>query len=77
MIFSLPVNLPKSSKILKVRLNETGLYIWVECDPVNFDDDELFKFHIIGTGHKVPEDYIYLDTVFEGIFVWHIYYDKL
>lgn len=27
----------------------------------------------VGTGHLIPENACFIDTVFDGAFVWHVY----
>jgi hypothetical protein len=53
------------------------LEVWYEVQPGA--TPKLVTVQVFGTGHPIPEtqqegiDYWWLDTVFDGPFVWHLY----
>jgi len=66
--------IPTPFKVRKVGYQAMTLCLWAEVDTKN--SPRRFEFFAVPTGGTVPEiaDLEYLDTVFEGAFVWHIYY---
>lgn len=64
---------PRYSKLLKIA-NWKGISIWYEADTPSVTDTEWY-FHIVGTGHSVPPNTKYIDSVTfpETGLVWHIY----
>ena len=68
------IDLPCDHKVLKAEYQGTELFAWVLVDLES--ETEKYKFVIKGTGH--PEGLFYdegeyVDTVFEGPYVWHIF----
>ncbi len=68
------VELPKNAEILKLDVRDTELFIWafVESGPEENIKHEIFIFktgHPINDRHKLK----YLNTVFDGYFVWHVF----
>lgn len=62
---------PKHSQFKHAGLQNDVIFMWFEVDtdqPV-----EARTFHIVGTGHVVPQDAVYVGTVQQPPFVWHIY----
>ena len=49
------------------------LFIWVLVD--TNEDTEMRYFQIYGTGHTINsvEKHLYIDTIFQDIFVWHLF----
>ena len=71
------IDLPKGAVIRSTGHDPRGkLCIWVELDD-EFDIElvERHKFHIIGSGHRIPDNGTYLGHVIAGHFVWHIYHE--
>jgi len=82
------VQIPENSIIRKVAMRKGDLagpsvlwtngdkypLVWIECDK----DAPLHsvEFLIYQTGYPIENDLVYLDTVFEDPFVWHIYKRK-
>jgi len=68
------LSLPKGAGILKAAEQRDGICIWVEVDlKAELEDVE---FRIFGTGHEVDigaKYGQYIDTVFLGQYVWHVY----
>lgn len=72
------VELPKYSTILKVAFQRSQLCVWalIETDIV---ETETYTFKIYGTGWEAADltlRDIFIDTIFEGDFVWHVFYYK-
>jgi hypothetical protein len=71
------IELPVNFKPLKVEFQGKQLCMWAMVDLLNSKNH--FDFYIIGTGQEwfdsTPLEYI--STVFQGAFVWHIFYRKI
>jgi len=72
------IMMPKNAKVLSTKMMlYTGLFIWAEVDTDKPGIARVFK--VFGTGspmyNKTKSD-IFLGTVFEGAFVWHIYVEE-
>lgn len=63
--------MPIGAKIRKVAWQDKMLTIWAEVDPSERHERRCIVF--FGTGCDAPSEGTYLDTVFEGPFVWHLY----
>ena len=65
--------MPKSSIILKVEKNSKDFMLWALVNP----DLPLVNraIRIYSTGQEIDEEYIgtYIDTVYDGPYVWHIF----
>jgi hypothetical protein len=69
------IQLPIDSQVLKVGMQNGGMYIWALVDP-NQTIKSQRNFEILGTGHSFEFDYLthtYIDSLFDGPFVWHIW----
>jgi hypothetical protein len=69
------IPMPKAAKILKVALHLGELFVWAQVTDLREVQLEPRVFHIYGTGHNIPNPQLlrYIDTVFAGTFVWHIF----
>lgn len=47
------------------------LRLWIEVDPSAALDERTFQ--VLGTGHEIPEGYVWRHTWVEPPFVWHLY----
>lgn len=67
------LNLPKGAIVRKAGMQGGVVTLWVEVDT----DNPLEERHFVsyGTGWEISEDrsLCYIDTVFDGIYVWHVY----
>lgn len=69
-----PILVPEGYRILKAGVQNNAPAIWVELDK-NREKVYSLQFICYGTGQEIPDNPgIYLDTLFDGNFVWHIYY---
>ena len=69
------VLLPKDASILKIGMQNGGLYIWALVDPNETTKVER-TFEVVGTGHSFDYNdlkYRFVDTIFDGPLVWHIF----
>jgi hypothetical protein len=69
------VTLPINSQILKAGMQNGIMCIWALVD-VNEKQTYYATFEIIGTGSIFEFDYLthtYIDSLFDGPFVWHIW----
>jgi len=69
------VTLPIDSQVLKVGMQNGTMQIWVLVDS-NEKETYGCSFEIIGTGHNFEFDYLthtYIDSLFDGPFVWHVW----
>jgi hypothetical protein len=65
------VQIPRGAKVLTANMQGDKVVLWAEVDT-----DEVLEhrtFHVYGTGHVIPDNACYIATVFEGVFVWHVY----
>ena len=65
------IQLPKGAKILKAGMQGGEVKIWAEVD--SSQPTEERRVFVYGTGHLIPENACYIDTVFDTLFVWHVY----
>jgi hypothetical protein len=66
------IGMPKYADILKVGYQGKSLHVWALVDLKM--ETVARKFVISGTGHELPASrLIYVDTVFDGNYVWHIF----
>lgn len=77
--FSVPVQdgnfiyqLPKGAQFLSAQNQGSELQSWWLVDLAE-PALELRAFRIFGTGHPVPSEYVYLATVQQDRFVWHLF----
>lgn len=48
------------------------LTVWGEVDAESTVGVEM-EYWVVGTGHPIPEDAVYVTTVMDGPYVWHVY----
>jgi len=66
----------RGARILKAGYQNGELMIWALVDEMA--EYEQYSFRLIGTGHEADvSGFTYLDTVFEGALVWHIFYKRV
>ena len=70
------IYLPKNSKYLKAAMQGSCCCLWFLVPLGEEVEQEKRTFRTVGTGWIRGEDLqksTYLDTVFDGSFVWHIF----
>ena len=66
------VSMPVGAGVIAAQMQHRALCLWAEVDPEK--PMERRPFMVIGTGHTpVPEYGVYIGTVQDGNFVWHVY----
>lgn len=70
------IMLPKNGRILKVGMQGDCVCFWVMFNHPE-PQVEARYFYVIGNNQVTPEGTNYLDTVFDGAYVWHIFEEKL
>ena len=68
-----PVYLPASAQILDIGMQDYKVILWYSFE--NHEEHTVeHLFRAIPTGGFVPgEDFIYMKTIIDGVYVWHIY----
>ncbi len=69
------IMLPKNSQILKVAKRGYDICWWVISDQHEVSVEARY-FYIIDTDRLVPDGSHYLDTIFDGDHVWHIFEEQ-
>lgn len=71
---SYPIEVPKTAALLKVAYQEGILTAWY-CVDTDDRDFEVVTYLRIGTGWNLEDygDIDYVDVLFDGPYVWHIY----
>lgn len=66
--------MPVGAKILSLQMQKNNPCIWAEVDTSNIEEQRIFI--IFGTGQEInfkEKDISYINTVQQGVFVWHVY----
>ncbi len=73
---STEITLPGGSFPIHVGTQGHVIYVWIELTDPPITPTTVYKFYIVGTGKEVPSDgfSVYIGTVFQGPFVWHVYH---
>jgi len=66
----------RSFNPISVGMQDDTICVWAE---VNTDDKfkSQYAFDIYGTGWAIPDTATHLGSVFEGPYVWHIYFKRV
>ena len=70
------ISIPSETVIFKMACQKLGyLSVWyLEND----GDETPFRLNIVGTGVSIDiKQWAYIDTVFDGTFVWHVFGEAL
>nr|DAQ23193.1 MAG TPA: hypothetical protein [Caudoviricetes sp.] len=67
------IKMPKDAEILTAHLQGENTYIWAMVETDNPTEERTFA--IIGTGNPIKYigEYKYINTIFQGAYVWHIF----
>lgn len=66
------VDMPLNAEVLHLDMQGPYPCIWVYLDPdLNGTERRTFVTH--GTGHKIPDNHVYIGTYQDGPFVWHVF----
>jgi len=68
--------LPESFKILHISMQHDEAYLWGQSD---VDDPKVVErqFVTVGTGNMVSDDSVYIGTIHQDPYVWHLMEIKL
>lgn len=64
--------LPKNGAIVKIGMQGKMLCFWVSFKKYT-EETEHRQFYVVGTGQIIPVLTSYIDTVFDGEYVWHVF----
>lgn len=60
------------------------IQVWFRCphtEELNADNTMMWNFRIFGTGHGITKEELtgheYIDSIFDGPYVWHLYRGKV
>ena len=67
---SQPVHMPWGSTVVKVGIQNGQCCIWALVD-TNAPVEER-RFVVVGTGSEIDDNMVYVGTMFEEPFVWHV-----
>lgn len=65
------ISMPPSTGLSFVGMQRGVVTLWVLVDVETMPIQR--RFFIAGTGHALPDFKGYLGTVFERVFVWHVF----
>lgn len=65
------IELPKPARILSAGVQGNDIVIWAVVDPEAEPQNRLVQ--VVPTGGRVPADATFLNTVFMGAFVFHVF----
>lgn len=69
------IYIPRNGLILKVAIQGESICIWVSIS-ADSHEEEFRRFCVVYTGVLIPTGLHYLDTVFDGDFVLHVFEEK-
>ena len=61
-----------NARPVKFGMQFDQMYVWVEHETMG--GTTPLSFTIVGTGHSIGTDYKHVETIFDGDYVWHLYY---
>ncbi len=64
--------MPVDADIIHANIQNGLATIWAIVDSSN-SLTEVRSFHVVGTGHDIPDNCKHIGTYFQGYFVWHIF----
>ena len=72
------VLMPIDPLILTVQMQGDNLCVWALVDPNLSKTNKMRTFYVVGTGHPVPKNTRYINTVQEmgGKLIWHIFMEN-
>ena len=69
--FQTEIEMPKYAEIVHVGIQNSDVHLWAKVDPLRSTETRCFS--VYGTGHLIPDQALYVGTVFDGPFVWHVF----
>jgi len=65
---------PLSAKVIHIGMQDGMLTFWTEYDE-NVKGFRKHNYRIVPTGGHIESGMLHKATVFDGMFVWHVYRD--
>ena len=65
------ISMPRGAEIVKFGHQNDRFCVWAIVDPDA--EHESRAFEVVGTGYEIDPKLHYIDTVFVGVFVWHLF----
>lgn len=65
------IKMPSNAKVVHFATQAPDICVWMEV--VRLEPDEVRRFDVIGTGHRIAPNYTHRGTLQSGSFVWHLY----
>jgi len=65
------IEMPVGAKVIMVAKRDMVPTIWFEVETENPMEDR--HFHVVGTGHPIPEQARHVGSWISTPFVWHLY----
>lgn len=66
------IKMPRGAIPRRAIARDGELWLWVEVDTTLIQIPHLIQ--IVGTGHETIRGGTYVDTMFDGPYVWHVYW---
>jgi hypothetical protein len=66
-------DIPGLLRPLHVGMQNGNVTLWVAVEESKSFFPYKLSVRLIGTGRNTPDDYIYLGTVMDGEYVWHVF----
>jgi hypothetical protein len=57
---------------IKFGMQQGIMCVWIEH--LMMGGSTSLQFLVVGTGQSINSNYVYVDTIFDGELVWHLYY---
>ncbi len=69
------VDLPVEGRVLKIGVQRGEIMLWWDFPVLSVPETETVEFMVVGTGtlYEVPKSAVFIDTVFSGSLVWHVF----
>jgi hypothetical protein len=63
--------MPKGAEILTFQMQDEQFYVWARVDMA--EPMEERRFCLVGTGHSFAGSWLYVGTLQQGPYVWHLF----
>ena len=70
------IEVPRGSKPVKVLYNSMleNMTVWYEFYTGNDKNLKKVRIDLVGDGQPVGDEYIYIDSIEDGMYIWHVYW---
>jgi len=67
------IALPAGALPLTANKQDMSIYAWIIVD-TDLPSDSYIDFYVFPTGFiEIPEDLLFLSTILDGSYVWHVF----